>query len=143
LTRIVRSQTLIVGAVVLVVVAVAAFLIFGIGTPTRLEVGRVETKTYDDADEWYQPGYTIDGGQTCTGGYGNPPTPQICTDRPDTYIPGVWHTDPERFLLKLRGPHPDDPDKTITDTISVPESFWNTVGVGQWVDVDSLTIVER
>lgn len=118
-----------------------ALLLSACGSGPSLETGKVIEKKYDDEDQWYQPGHTISGSQTCTGGYNG--QPQTCTRSPDIHIPGTWHTDPERFLLKLEGEHPEDSSKTITDTISVPEEFFNRVRVGQWVDVDSLEIIPR
>lgn len=135
-------KTIAAGGVVLVAaIVVAAALILVLNPGPSLETGRVESKVYDDADDWYQPGQTISGSETCSGGFDG--QPRVCTRGPDIHIPGQWHHEPERFLLKLRGPHPDKPDKTITDTISVPESFWNRVRVGQWIDVDTLEIIER
>lgn len=141
-----RSSTTAVTVVGVAVVVAAAAVVLGVlimvlNPGPSLEEGRVEEKVYDDPDDWYQPGYTIDGGQTCTGGYNG--QPRICTQNPDTFVPGMWHHDPEHFVLKLRGPHPDEPDKTITDEINVPESFWNKVRIGQWIDVDSLEIIPR
>lgn len=131
------------GVAVVVVAALIAIVALSamINPGPSLEEGRVVAKEYDDADRWYQPGQTIDGGQTCTGGYNG--QTRTCTDNPDTHIPGVWHHDPERFLLKLEGPHPEEEGKTLKDTISVPESFYDRVRVGQWVDVDSMEIVPR
>lgn len=110
------------------------------GGPSLSE-GKVIQKVWDDEDTWYQSGYTIDGGQSCSGGYNN--QPRICVDLPDTQIPGMWHTDPERFLLKLEAPDPKDGNKVLHDTRSVPESFWNDVEVGQWVNVKTLEIIPR
>lgn len=138
------DRTRSIGVVLLVAAAVvvaALFVALVLNPGPSLETGRVEEKIYDDPDDWYQPGHTIDGGRTCTGGYNG--QPQTCFENADTHIPGMWHHDPEHFLLKLRGPHPDDSDKMITDTINVPESFWNRVRIGQWIDVDSLEIIER
>lgn len=125
----------------LMAVAAVALALSACGSSPSLERGKVVAKEYDDADDWYQAGYTIDGGQYCTGGYNG--QPKTCHDNPDTNIPGQWHHAPERFLLELRGPNPDDDTKTISDTIEVPESFFNEVRVGQWIDVDSLEIIPR
>lgn len=123
------------------VIVFAVALFFLINPGPSLETGRVVAKTYDDADEWYQPGHTISGSETCSGGYNG--QPRTCTRSPDIHIPGQWHYERERFLLELEGPHPDKPDKTITDTISVPEEFWHRIREGQWIDVDTLEIIER
>lgn len=128
------------GLVVIVAAAlVVLFTFLALDTGPHLVQGKVVDKTYDDEDEWYQPGYTIDGGQNCTGTYPN----QVCTQNADIQVPGVWHTDPERYLLKLQGPDPDDADKTIEDTVEVPDWFYEKVKVGQWVDVDSLEVIPR
>lgn len=125
----------------LVAVVVASVLLVACGFGPTLSEGKVVEKTYDDPDSWYQPGYTIDGGQTCTGGYSG--QARTCYDNVDTHIPGQWHYEPEQFLLKLQAQNPDDASKTISDTVSVPESFWNDVRVGQWVNVKTMEIVER
>jgi hypothetical protein len=126
---------------VVCVVVVASVILTACNTGPSLSQGEVVEKKYDDADDWYQSGYTIEGGQTCTGGYGD--QPRMCVDNADTHIPGQWHYEPERFLLKLRAPNPDDDTKVITDTVSVPEGFWNDVRVGQWVDVKMMEVIER
>lgn len=122
-----------------VVVAVALFLLINPGP--SLEEGRVVEKVYDDADEWYQPGYTISGSESCSGGFNG--QPRICTRSADIHVPGQWHYERERFLLELEGPHPDKPEETIKDEISVPEDFWHRVREGQWIDVDTLEIIPR
>ena len=123
------------------VVVVASIILTACNTGPSLTQGEVVAKEYDDADDWYQSGYTISGGQTCTGGYGD--QPRTCYDNADTHIPGQWRHEPERFLLKLRAPNPDDNTKTITDTVSVPEGFWDRIRVGQWVDVKVMEVIER
>lgn len=97
------------------------FLLTACGEPWEGE-GVVIEKQYDDQDTWYQPGYTIDGGQSCNTYNGV----RTCTDNADTHIPGMWHTDPERWLLKVR----DAEDKT--HTASVHHATWEDCRVTQW-----------
>lgn len=135
------SSTAVVLVMVVAVVLVTSALITACSTGPSLTQGKVIEKDYDDADSWYQSGYSIDGGQTCTGGYGG--QSRVCVDNADTHIPGQWHNEPERFLLKLQAPDPEDDSKTITDTVSVPENFWDDVRVGQWVDVKAMEIINK
>lgn len=95
------------------------------------EIGTITNKEYDDEDSWYQAGYTIDGGETCTGGYGNPPSPRVCTDNPDTHIPGQWHTEPARYLITI-----EDGDKK--GTLNVPPSVFDAVRVGDKFNAKTL-----
>lgn len=129
-----------------VVVALTVVLVVGLlllmaacGSSPSLETGKVIEKEYDDPDDTYYPGYTTPGRQSCTG----TGTSRFCTYQPGVYIPGHWDHDPERFLLHLRGPHPEDADKSLDDTIEVPEWFFDKVREGQWVDVDALEIIPR
>lgn len=121
--------------------AVLVLLVAACGSSPTLSEGKIVHKEYDDADEWYQAGYTIDGGSTCTGGYNG--QPQTCYDNADIHIPGQWHHEDERYLLELEGPHPDKEGETITDTREVPEWFFDKVREGQWVDVEALEIIPR
>lgn len=121
--------------------ASAALLLAACSSGPSLDEGKVIEKSYDDPDDWYQPGYTIDGGQSCSGGYNG--QPRICTQNPDINMPGMWHHDPEHFRLKLQAPNPNDSAKTITDTREVPEAFFNEVRVGQWVNVETLEIIPK
>jgi hypothetical protein len=78
--------------------------------------GVVTEKGYDDPDTWYQPGYTIPG--SCSG---NPPT---CTA--GISMPGIWHSDPERFILFVM-PTGEDSNQSVV----VPQSLWESCEVGQ------------
>lgn len=124
-----------------VAVAAGAVLLLGCNSGPSLDEGLVIEKVYDDPDQWYQSGQTIDGGRTCTGGYNG--SPQTCFDNADTYIPGRWHYEDEEFLLRLEAPNPDKPSKPYRDTRSVPESFWDEVRVGNWVSIKAMEIIER
>ncbi len=116
-------------------------IVTGCSSPSLTE-GKVVEKVYDDPDDWYQPGYTIDGGESCSGGYGD--QPRICSDNADIHIPGQWHHDPEHFNLKLEAQITEDgKTKTVTDTREVPAGFFEDVRVGQWVNVETLEITPR
>lgn len=135
-----RGRSNILTLVAMLFVAEALFL-GACGGGTTLNEGKVIAKDYDDPDDWYVPGYTIHGSESCTGGYNG--QPRLCTTSPDIVIPGHWDHDGEHFRLKLEAPNPDKPEKPLHDTREVSESFFNDVRVGQWVNVKTLEIVER
>src|SRR5687768_8878323 len=83
----------------IIVLGLILILVASCGKPGPTE-GYVTRHEYDDPDDIWHPGYTIDGGRTCTGGYNN--QPQTCHDNPDTHIPGHMEHEPERFILHVR-----------------------------------------
>lgn len=96
--------------------------------------GYVVRHEFDDDDSYYQPGHTIDGGETCYGGTdgydGRPYRPEICTDNPDTHVPGYWVDVPERYLLVIA--NGDDEGK-----FQVPREIYNDVKDGQWFNTET------
>lgn len=102
--------------------------------------GVITEKHYDDPDDSYTPGYTIDGGQTCTGGYGNPPSPRVCTDNPDTNIPGHWDHDPAHWRLRLQA---DIDGKRRQSWVDVSRETYDEARVGQAYDADTDQITNR
>ena len=92
------------------------------------DAGEIVERIYDDADEWYQPPVHIPGSCSTTNG--------VTTCSPGFHTPGIWHSDPERWLLVLD----DGEDK---GAVSVPEAVWSEVRVGQWFDTETMTVVPR
>lgn len=116
----------------LILIALLFLAACGPGGPTA---GVVIEHKYDDPDDWYQPGYTIDGGQTCSGGYSD--QPRICVDSPDTHIPGMWHHEPERFLLVLEDTEGERGE------VSVGRQTWDAVRDGQHYDHKTGQVTSR
>ena len=83
----------------LAVVLLATVGLVGCGSDPWVGEGTVVARSHDDADMVWVPGHTIDGGQTCTGGYGS--QPRVCHDNPDTRIPDQWIRDPARWVLTV------------------------------------------
>lgn len=117
---------------VLILIALFSLVACGDSGPTA---GVVIAHEYDDPDDWYQPGHTIGGGQTCTGGYNG--QPRICTQNAPIHIPGVWHHDPERFLLVLE----DAEGKR--GSVSVGRQTWDAVKDGQHYDHKTGQVTSR
>lgn len=114
-------------------VLAASMLLVACSDPAPKQ-GEIVEKRYDDPDSWYQPGYTIRGTETCSGGYGD--TPRVCTRSADIHIPGQWHHDPAHWRLRLK-----DGDKS--GWVEVPESTYNKVSIGQWFDRETGEVIPR
>lgn len=118
-----------------ILLAVASLLLAACGGGYEgPESGKVIEHKYDDPDSWYQPGYTIDGGQNCSGGYNG--QPRICTDNPDTHIPGMWHHEPAHWHLRLD-------DGTKEGDFEVDEDTYDEVRDGQWFDTKTGQVVPK
>lgn len=112
-----------------IAIAAAALALVACGESWQGE-GTVVGREYDDADQWFQPPYTIGGGQSCSGGYGN--QPRVCTPNPVVHMPGIWHHAPERWLLQVRDTEGE------THTVEVPESIYDTCRDGQRLATETM-----
>lgn len=128
--------------IALLVLAVAC------GDPPPTE-GYVTRHEYDDPDTIYHPGYTIDGGQSCSGGYGNPPSPRVCTDNPDIYVPGWTEHQPEQFIFHIRKESVTKNDKgevkvkVHSGNCRVDHDTYNEVHDGQYFDCKTGQVIPK
>lgn len=124
-----RLDRILVTAIAVVLATCIVVVLAGCGTPNKLTEGKVIGKGYDDPDDWYVSGYTIQGTTTCTGGYNN--TPRTCSTSPDIVIPGHWEHDGPHWYLKIQGIRDDGEEKAPEETHEVTELQFNSCDQGE------------
>lgn len=107
----------------------AVLLVAACSTEPPVRAGVVTGHEYDDPDDYWVPGFTIPGSESCSG----TDTFRNCTRSPDIVIPGHWEHEDARWLLHLRG-DPDEKGKVRDGTVEVDRETYHDVLDGQHYD---------
>lgn len=111
-----------------VLFAVCLVTLTGCGHKNELHSGTVVSKTYDDPDDWYVPGYYVSGHEDChmVGVY--PHQTESCSYYPGYYVPGYYQHDGPHWYLKITGQNKSG--KVVTETHEVDQNVYDRARIG-------------
>jgi hypothetical protein len=111
-------------AMILALVVLLVFALAGCGDSNKLREGEAIRLDYDDPDI-----ITTINCVAYTNGY--------CS----AWVP-ISYPDPAHWSVTIRAPYGDD-DKPRTEVHRIPESFWNDIQLGDWVNLDAMEVTTR